>query len=149
MLPVWHNQLATLISDKKGVLRTKYVILLVYVCDHGFFFYKKKFFNSYLAGGMLCFFCKSTRTRSPMCLYISTKVPAAASRTGAVGSWYNATMWCKNRLTIRLWAPYLKIERKKNSEGSTSGWPQNSNDGSKWHFASAQIRESLMRNQRD
>ena len=43
VLPDWHYQLATLISDKKGVLRTKYVILLVYVCDHGFFSIKKSF----------------------------------------------------------------------------------------------------------
>ena len=35
----WRHWLPT----KKGVLRTKYVILLVYVCDHGFFFYKKSF----------------------------------------------------------------------------------------------------------
>ena len=41
---------------------------------------------SYLAGGTLSFFCRSTRTLSPTCLYTSTSVLKAVSRTAAAGS---------------------------------------------------------------
>lgn len=55
--------------------------------------------------------CKSILSFSPTCLYKSTNVENAVSRTVAVGSDNNLTMWDINLLRVTDCAPCLNVKR--------------------------------------